>query len=109
MDYEFKSRHRHYSNKIMKDKEYRFQRDMIYKKRLASLADITGRYYGAAIKVDEYGNYTDGGVEGDDYSYVKRLYNEANGHYKEQYNKKIRRYQGEIPSGGAYKRIYDFC
>ena len=97
-----------YINLKMKDKRYRFQRDMIYKKKLANLADITGRYYGSAIKVDKYGNYTDGGIDGNDYSYVKRLWNEVNGHYKEQYNRKIRRYQGEIPSGGAYKRMYDF-
>jgi len=83
-----------------------YKRKVRYKQYLERLADEDQGYPSGAYRVGYDGFYTDN----PNYTkYVKREWRGKRSKYlKRLSSRKIRRYKGEIPDGGSYKKIFDF-
>lgn len=91
------------------------ERDTRYKAHLKKLSeDGWGWYPTPAYPVDKYGNVVfDYVKERDRITYYKRQYRakrktSVSRFFKNYSNRVVRRYDGIIPSGGSYKKVFDY-
>ena len=84
-----------------------YKRDVKYKERMKKFAKLCKeRWYSPVYPVNSDGHYVD---DMDDMAYIKRVWRGNRSRYlKQQSNKKLRQYKGEIPDGGGYKKVFDF-
>lgn len=83
-----------------------YKRKVKYKQRLKRLAREACNYPSPAIPVDKNGDYTD---DPEETKYIRREYRGKMSRFlKKIGNRKIRRYEGDISSGCAYRRLFDF-
>ena len=83
-----------------------YKRKVKYKQYLERLADEARGYPCGAYRVSYDGSYTD---DPDDTLYIRREYRgQRSAYIKNRSNRKIRRYNGDISSGGGYKKIFDY-
>ena len=83
-----------------------YKRKVKYKQYLERLADESRSYPCGAYRVSYDRSYTD---NPDDTLYIRREYRgQRSAYLKNQSNRKIRRYRGDISSGCGYRKIYDY-
>ena len=84
-----------------------YKRDVKYKERMKKLAKVCeDRWYAPVYPVGSDGHYIDS-IE--DMAYVKRVWRGSRSKYlKQQSNKKLRQYKGDVPNCSGYKKVFDF-
>lgn len=84
-----------------------YERDRKYKAKMKRLAKLLHHsWYHSPVS---YRNRQHEYCDEDDAAYVSRNYHGKRGKYVKLYsNRRVRRHNKEIKSGGSYKRIYDY-
>lgn len=84
-----------------------YKRDVKYKERMKKLAKVCeDRWYAPVYPVSSDGHYID---NLEDMAYVKRVWRGSRSKYlKQQSNKKLRQYKGDVPNCSGYKKVFDF-
>ena len=83
-------------------KKNKYERDQAHKKKLERLADTTD----VAGRRDKQREYTD---DKEKTAYVERWYRDKRSSaLKKIAARKARRYEGDIPNGCGYRRLFDF-
>lgn len=84
-----------------------YKREVKYKQKIKKLAKLCEeKWYAPAYPVGVDGHYID---DYENMTYVKRVWRGSRSKYlKQQSNRKLRRYKGDVPNFGGYKRVFDF-
>ena len=76
----------------------KWNRERSHRKKLEMLSNLSGIFYGVYPRIGRDGKI-----------YYKHYWRGKRSTYlKHVSNKKIRRYQGEIPCRGGYKKVFDY-